>query len=105
MEGGKWRKRGLEAESTSFNRYKRGVKVVERRKRGENGKEGRKEGRKERRKQPAGYEIWCVWLAVRRSEPGGTSAAANGRRTWQIDACREREGRGNKKDRVRIEYG
>lgn len=99
MEGGKWRKRGLEAESTSFKRYKRGANREERwwrtRKR-ENGKEGRKEG--------GGYEISCVWLAVRRSEPGGTSAAANGRRTWQIDACRERWREGIKKI-VRIEYG
>lgn len=49
----------------------------------------------------AGYEISYVWLSVRPSEPGGTSAAANERRTWQIDACRRaengaRRGRGEK---------
>ena len=64
MEGGKWRKRGLEAESTSFNRYKRGVKVVERRKRGENGKEGRKEGRKEGKKEVDTRFGVSGWLSV-----------------------------------------
>lgn len=104
MEGGM--ERGLEAESTSFSRYKR-VECA-----GGNGRIERDElGRKQRRRlteerekerREEGCEISYVWLSVRPSEPGGTSAATKERRSWQIDAARKGRGSRAEKKIVRI---